>query len=312
MRKISILLVALSLVAAGKALAQVDTQAPRTAREYYERGLQRERAKQFVDAFADYRMAADLDPDFFDAHFALGSLYAEMKDYRAAIESLTDGLIARPMDYSALFNSGLYYEYLGEYDNAIAHYTQASAAEADFSHYGGSAKVARADAYHYRGRLYQWHKKDHAKAVADFTSALRLDPEIQMVRYRRAVAYHDLKDYAKAHADFAAALKLDPDYPNLLNAFAWQLATCPDAKYRDGPLALQLAEKTKDLETLAAAFAETGAFDEAVASQKRAVELFDRDPEPKDKKAAQRRTERREQMQIRLAAYEAKRPYRDD
>lgn len=312
MRKITVLLLALCVNVSGSALAQVDTQNPTTAREFYERGLKREDAKQFQEAIDDYKKAADLAPGFFDAHFTLSSLYAELKNYRAAINALAKSLKARPKDYSALFNSGLYHEYLRDYDNAIAHYTQASADDAGFSHYGRSSDEARAHAYHYRGRVYQWNKKDNAKAVTDFTAALRLDPKIEMVRYRRARAYHDLKDYAKANSDFAAARDLDPDYPNLLNAWAWQLATCPDAKYRNGHLALQLAKKTKDMDILAASYAEIGEFDDAVASQQRAIELLDRGPEPKDEKAAERRAARIEQMQLRLAAYEAKRPYRDE
>jgi tetratricopeptide (TPR) repeat protein len=312
MQKTLLLLSALFLTFAAPAAAQVDTQNPTTSRDFYERALKREDAKQFNEAIEDYKKAAELDPGFFDAHFTLSSLHAELKDYRAAIDALAKSLKARPKDYSALFNSGLYNEYLRDYDNAIAHYTQASAEDADFSHYGGSTDEARAHAYHYRGRVYQWYNKDNAKAVADFTAALRLDPKIEMVRYRRALAYHDLKEYAKANADFTAARDLDPDYPNLLNAWAWQLATCPDAKYRDGQLALQLATKTKDMDILAASYAESGKFDDAVASQKRAIEQLDRGPEPTNEKAAERRAERRKQMQMRLAAFEAKRPYRDE
>jgi tetratricopeptide (TPR) repeat protein len=160
MRKIMVLLVAIAVAAAGTAMAQVDTQNPSTARDFYERGLKREEAKQFKDAIADYTKAAELDPGLFDAHFTLSSLYAELRDYRAAIDALADGLKARPKDYSALFNFGLYHEYLRDYDSAIAHYTQASSDDADFSHYGGPTDQARAHAYHYRGRVYQWHKKD--------------------------------------------------------------------------------------------------------------------------------------------------------
>ncbi len=312
MRKITVLLVAFFVTVSGSALAQVDTQNPTTSRDFYERGLKREDAKQLQEAIEYYKKAADLAPGSFDAHFTLSSLYAELKDYREANEALAKSLTARPKDYSALFNSGLYHECLRDYDDAIALYTQALAEDADFSHYLGSTDEARAGAYHYRGRVYQWYKKDNAKADADFTAALRLDPEIKMVRYRRARAYHDLKEYAKANADFAAARDLDPDYTNLLNAWAWQLATCPDAKYRNGQRALQLAKTTKDPQALAAAYAEVGEFDDAVASQKHAIELLDRGPEPKDEKAAERRTERREQMNLRLAAYEAKRPYRDE
>jgi tetratricopeptide (TPR) repeat protein len=299
-------------MAAGNVLAQVDIQNPKTARDFYERGLERESAKDFAEALADYQIAGLLEPQFFDAHFSLSSLCAKTKDYRGAIAALTASLKARPKDYSALFNRGLYHEHLGEYDDAIADYTLALAEDADFSHHVNPPEVCRAHAYHYRGRVYQWHKQECAKAVDDYTEALRLDPGIEMVRYRRARAFHDLKEYAKAHADFGAAREVDPDYPNLLNAWAWQLATCPVAKYRDGQLDLELAKKTKDMDTLAAAYAETGAFEEAVASQKRAIELLERQPEPSEEKAMESRKERRMQMQTRLAAYEGGRPYRDE
>ena len=312
MLRISFFLTALFVMFAVPAAAQVDPMNPAAAREFYKRGLKREGAKQFKEAINDYRKAAELDPGCFDAHFTLSSLHAELKDYRASIGALAKSLKARPKDYSALFNSGLYHEYLRDYDEAIAHYTQASAEDANFSHYGGSANEARARAYHYRGRVYQWYKKENAKAVDDFTSALRLDPKIEMVRYRRARAYHDLKEYAKANADFAAARDLDPDYPNLLNAWAWQLATCPDARYRDGRLALELAKKTNDMDTLAASYAEIGEFDDAVASQKRAIRTLDRLPKPKNEQAKKRRHELKEKMELRLASYEAKRPYRDE
>lgn len=312
MRMTTILLVALNITFAGSATAQVKIQNPITSRDFYERGLQREDAKQFEEAIADYKKAGDLDPGFFDAHFTLSSLYADLKDYSSAIDALAKSLKARPKDYSALFNSGLYHEYLRDYDQAIAHYTQASAEDADFSHYGGSADEARAHAYHYRGRVYQWYKKENAKAVDDFTAALRLHPKIEMVRYRRGRAYHDLKEYAKANADFVAAHDLDPDYPNLSNAWAWQLATCPDAKYRDGQLALQLAKKTRDMDTLAAAYAEIGKFDDAIASQKRAIQILDGLPQPIDEEAAERQRERKKKMEVWLASYEAKRPYRDE
>ncbi|WP_158265631.1 tetratricopeptide repeat protein [Blastopirellula marina] len=317
MPRIMILLTALLptvllVTCAAQAEAQVETPEPTTAREYYLRGMKREKAAQFQEAIADYKKAGELAPDDFDVHFTLSSLYANVKDYPAAIDALAKSLKARPKDYSALFNAGLYHEYLHNFDQAIAFYTQASSEDANFAHTGDSIEEARAHAFHYRGRIYQWHKKDNAKAVADFTEALRLDPDIRMVRYRRAVAYHDLREYKKAHADFAAARQLDPDYSNLLNAWAWQLATCPDSQYRDGPLALQLAKKTNDLNMLAAAYAELGEFGNAVAFQKQALQRLE-DASPSDNQPLTKwQQEQKEQMQARLATYESKRPYRDE
>jgi tetratricopeptide (TPR) repeat protein len=149
----------------------------------------------------------------------------------------------------------LYHEYVSKYDDAIADYTRALAEDADFSSNGMSPEECRAHAYHYRGRMYQWQKKDNLKAAEDYTQALRLDPEIRMVFYRRGQAYHELKLFAKAHEDFQAAFEKRPEYPNLLNSWAWQLATCPDEMYRDGNRVLEFAQKTKNSNVLAAALA---------------------------------------------------------
>ena len=216
-----------------------------------------------------------------------------------------------PKDYSARFNRVLVYEYLREYDKAIADYTRVIEGDTDFSNNVDSKDQCLAMTHHYRGRAYQWYKHDNAKAVADFTAALRLDPKIEMVHYRRGRAYNALKEYAKAAADFTVALEHDPDYPNLLCACAWQLATCPDPKFRDGKKALELARKGNEkfewqvadqVEALAAANAETGQFEEAVKWQKKAIELF--------AAKANAHLEDDKAMRQRLGLYEAQKPYR--
>ena len=64
MFKIIILLLSFSVVAADDAKAQVDTSNPKTARDYYERGLRREKAKKIAGALADYQKAGELDRHF--------------------------------------------------------------------------------------------------------------------------------------------------------------------------------------------------------------------------------------------------------
>jgi 4-amino-4-deoxy-L-arabinose transferase-like glycosyltransferase len=70
--------------------------------------------------------------------------------------------------------------------------------------------------------------------------------------------------------------------PEMLNNQAWELATSPDPKIRNGSLAVQLAqraceqthfEKTVFLGTFAAAFAATGKFDDAIATAQTACDL---------------------------------------
>ena len=87
---------------------------------------------------------------------------------------------------------------------------------------------------------------------------------------------------ADAAAQYRAALRCQPDLAVALNNLAWILATSPEAALRDGPEAINLAEKAcrlvQDREpvfvgTLAAAYAEAGHFDKAVTTAEKARAL---------------------------------------
>jgi Flp pilus assembly protein TadD len=113
----------------------------------------------------------------------------------------------------------------------------------------------------------------------------------------RAVA--DRPDYAQAHAalglladlehdppraaaEYREALRLDPHYFEAVNNLAFLLATTSDPSLRDPATALRLAESMPalrppdalSLDTLAAAYAAAGRFDEARRTQERALELL--------------------------------------
>jgi Flp pilus assembly protein TadD len=78
------------------------------------------------------------------------------------------------------------------------------------------------------------------------------------------------------------AADLQPDWPDALNALAWVLATQPEDRYRNGAEALHLARQAAALtgekqplvlNTLAAAYAETGRFDDATNTAQKALAL---------------------------------------
>jgi tetratricopeptide (TPR) repeat protein len=61
-----------------------------------------------------------------------------------------------------------------------------------------------------RGVAYK-DKGEHDKAVADYTQALRLDPNYAAAYINRGIAYSYKEDYARARADWEKALQLDPN-----------------------------------------------------------------------------------------------------
>ncbi len=113
---------------------------------------------------------------------------------------------------------------------------------------------------------------DSATARREWTEAMRVAPTYlppRLALLRLALAG---KDYEQAERLAREGLELVPDSPLLENALAWLLATCPDQSRRDSQAAVERAEKvcqaTKHsehafLDTLAAAYAAAGRFEEA-------------------------------------------------
>ncbi|QYJ79322.1 tetratricopeptide repeat protein [Shewanella acanthi] len=94
-----------------------------------------------------------------------------------------------------------------------------------------------------------------------------------------------------------------------LGNVAWILATCPEAKYRDGNRALELSlqllkENENDpthLDNLAAAYAEVGDFGSAVSTQQKAIAVL----------KSQQQDTKADEFILRLQSYEQKRAYRE-
>jgi tetratricopeptide (TPR) repeat protein len=120
------------------------------------------------------------------------------------------------------------------------------------------------------------------EALPHFERALEINPFYTDAYQNIAEAYGSQNQLAKAVKYFLKALDQRPDDVALMNKAAWILATAIDPEARDGHEALVLAERAvkltdrKDassLDTLAAAFAENGRFDDAIAAGTEALNL---------------------------------------
>jgi tetratricopeptide (TPR) repeat protein len=149
---------------------------------------------------------------------------------------------------------------------------------------------------------------DFDRAVAEFTRLIQLDPQDAANLIKRGAAYMSKKDWDSACSDFSDAIRLAPEDGDAYSVLAWLWATCPEAKFRNGDKAVEYATKACQLtlwedanqfESLAAAYAETGKFDEAVEWQTTALQSPDF-PE-----------EQREDAERRLKLYKEGKPHRE-
>lgn len=148
------------------------------------------------------------------------------------------------------------------------------------------------------------------EALKALGNALQLAPNNAVIRARLGAALTSARKYDEAAKELETALKTQPDCMEAALALAWLRATCPDAKLRDGARAVQLADTVlrsvsdapdpRTLDVLAAAQAETGAFEDAARTAADAIQRA---------KAAGERALQRE-IRARRDRYLVNEPYR--
>jgi len=238
-----------------------------------------------------------------------GDLASDRGDFVLAIADFTRALNHDSQDPTLYIKRGLAYGWQDEYEKAIGDFTQAIQLNGGL----GQAFADRGDAYD------DEHKYD--LALADYKAALRLNPEDEHTIFNRGNVYAqegDLDDaidsynralqinpkdaqayfyrgassdrkfaHVAAMKDYETAIQLSPKSADSYNMLAWDLATCPDAEFRDGKKAVTYAttacqlskwNHAELLDTLATADAETGDFDSAVKWERAALAIPGHDP----------------------------------
>ena len=271
---------------------------PSYARGYYNRGNAYFGKGKYDRAIGDFSETIRLNPSFVEAYNNRGAAYSARGDYELAIRDLDQAIALKPMLAEAYSNRGVAYSAKGDYDQAIRDFDKVIELE-----------PGQVNEYNNRGLAYR-RKGDYDQAIRDFEQVIELNPENALAHKNIGQTLIRQGKPKEAVSHYRRALELRADWLEVLNNLAWILATCEDAEIRDGAQAVRLAERACDLtdyefpamlDTLGAAYAETGQFDQAVQTAQNAFQLA----------LASKNAVRAKNIQNRLELYKANRPYRE-
>lgn len=247
------------------------------------------------EAVALFTKAIEANPKSAFAYNGRGIAYEQQKKYSPALADFTKAIQIDPKGMFFLNRGGTYSEN-GDAKSAIADYTRA------LKLFPARDRRPHIDCLVGRAHCYFDQEKREA-ALADLNAAIKLGVSDADPYVLRGVLHKIGHDYDKSLADYEKAIAMEPKLARSYGAAAYLLSVCPMPKYRDGARAIRYATKACELtewrdageiETLAAAYAEVGDFEQAIKFQKQAATI-----DPKASESA------------RLALYQRRQPVRD-
>lgn len=270
---------------------------PQTSADYTRLSAVYSALGQYERAVEAGDSAINLDSKNAAAFGVRGAAHWNLENSAAAGADFERTLQLDPENPDAQFGRGAVHFRNGEFDRALERLDVAISLKPEFT-----------AAFVYRGETRTWLQQ-YDEAIADFETAARLDPGDWRPLLSRGNVYLTRGEHGLALADYEAAIEIAPELGASHNSRAWVLATAPDPSIRDGAAALAEAQIAVGLDdsdpdfydTLAAAYAETGDFDSAVAAQETAVSIW-RD---------QRDIPSMRSAEERLAMYQRREPYRE-
>jgi tetratricopeptide (TPR) repeat protein len=256
------------------------------------------------EAIEEYEQALAVNPDYAEAHNNLGFALASAGRMDEAIEQYNLALKSDPKYAHAYNNLGLALAIQGKVDDAIGEFQKAielddeyAAAEGNLGH-ALEEKDRFDEAIQHLTRalaigpdsaeveknlgLALAEKGQVDDSIPHFQRAIALSPRMTEAHSYLGTAMIMKGNRTEARAEWRVALQSEPNNVRVLNDLSWLLSTAPEPALRSGAEAVRLASHGVELThqqdpmllgTLAAAFAEAGDFDQAIATEQRAQDL---------------------------------------
>ncbi len=243
---------------------------PRYAQAHFNLGIALAGRGQTDEAIGHYEAALEIEPNHVEAHNSLGLALFSLGRFDQAIVHYRKSLKIKPNDVHVLYNLGSALAMRGQIGEAIVHFRQVVKIEPNNARAHNNLGVA----------LEKCGLID--EAIEHFQEALKIEPDYPGARQNLSKVQSQQARLLKALAERRELLQSRPDDVALLSETAWALATNPNASIRNGTEAVELARRAVRvsnarqpavLATLAAAYAETGQFADAVQTAEQALAL---------------------------------------
>jgi tetratricopeptide (TPR) repeat protein len=224
---------------------------------------------QLDDASKTFHRAIELEPDDADAHLGLATTYAQQRRAEDSMAELEEALRVAPNNARVQCALGLALLERQDLDGAERHLADAIRLDPNLP-----------EAHNGLGTV-QWRQGDLDAAMASFGTELRINPNHPSARNNQAYLLAEEGHVREAMTVYRSLLEKNPNDAMTYNSLAWLLATQPEADLRDGKAAVELALKANKLtgfqhpvalNTLAAAYAEEGRFEEAIETSEKAIQ----------------------------------------
>jgi tetratricopeptide (TPR) repeat protein len=211
-------------------------------------------------------------------HLDLGAMLVRQDKVPEAIDHYEQALRLKPDLAVAHYDLGIALAGQSKVQEAINHYEQALRIEPDYAEAHNNLGIALVRL----GRMQE--------AIEQYQQALGIKPDYAEAQYNLGNALAQLGRLQEAIDNYEQALRIQPDFVDACNNLAWLLAAHTPAEGGDAVRAVDLAQQACELtgnrqagylDTLAAAYAAAGRFNEAVATAQKAIELARAAAQPK-------------------------------
>ena len=260
------------------------------------------RRGKVAEAIAQFQKALEIEPDWAEVRNNLGIALMRQGKVAEAVAQYRAAVAIRPGHAKTVANLGHALLQQGEVVEAIAQFQKALEIQPDLSQgreglglallrngdFNGAMACFEKTAVLPSDPVERWYKLGNdlyedghlIEAIVCYRQTLAISPRLFNAWGGLGMAFLQNGQSKEAVESWQRSLDINPAQPLIMNNLAWLMATAPDASLRNGTTAVVLAGQANQLtggtnplvlSTLAAAYAESGRYDDASATARKAL-----------------------------------------